>query len=228
MVKKWLPGIKMEIEYYLQQSQLSHYPERKISEFQLRIKDLEKEYKRFISKLRVLDPTCKHHPWSPRAYTRKRADNTTLKTQCCDWLEESRGSGSGVEAAVAYKSSSNEREDPISQPEGKHNPTVERSEPVCGDQDLPLSFDRTRLAMAVAGFPGRGLSLSTPNPGLPNLSGSLLGHGRTPGTTPSATGVHGGERESAHLGPGTDTTERLPEMRGLVGLGCYSSSDEDT
>ncbi|KAG7260118.1 hypothetical protein CRUP_031401 [Coryphaenoides rupestris] len=33
-----------------QQSQLSHYPQRKISEFQLRIKDLEKEYKRFITK----------------------------------------------------------------------------------------------------------------------------------------------------------------------------------
>ena len=112
-VKKWIPSIKNEIEYYLQvsemllmcktcsaemvsnggeflkfpyiqslmflsfpsqQSQLSHYPERKIAEFQLHIEALEKEYKSFISKLRVLDPSCKHKPWTPRAYCKRRAD----------------------------------------------------------------------------------------------------------------------------------------------------------
>ncbi|XP_076578485.1 uncharacterized protein LOC143314975 isoform X3 [Chaetodon auriga] len=73
-VKKWIPSIKNEIEYYLQQSQLSHYPERKIAEFQLHIEALEKEYKSFISKLRALDPSCKHKPWTPRAYCKRRAD----------------------------------------------------------------------------------------------------------------------------------------------------------
>ncbi|XP_012721779.2 uncharacterized protein si:dkey-86e18.1 isoform X2 [Fundulus heteroclitus] len=73
-VKKWIPSIKSEIEYYLQQSQLPHYPERKIAEFQLRIEALEKEYKSFIAKLRVLDPTCKHKPWTPRAYSKRRAE----------------------------------------------------------------------------------------------------------------------------------------------------------
>lgn len=104
-VKKWIPSIKNEIEYYLQvselliqrwflrtlnsrpkvercllwsfpsqQSQLSHYPERKIAQFQLHIETLEREYKSFIAKLRVLDPSCKHKPWTPRAYCKRRAD----------------------------------------------------------------------------------------------------------------------------------------------------------
>uniref|UniRef100_A0A8C3G172 Si:dkey-86e18.1 n=1 Tax=Cyclopterus lumpus TaxID=8103 RepID=A0A8C3G172_CYCLU len=70
-LKKWIPSIKKEIEYYLQQSQLSHYPERKIAEFQLRMEALEREYKRFTTKLRVVDPACKHKPWTPRAYCKK-------------------------------------------------------------------------------------------------------------------------------------------------------------
>lgn len=63
-----------------QQSQLSHYPERKIEEFQLRIEALEKEYKLFIAKLRVLDPSCKHEPWTPRVYCKRRAD--TQESPC--------------------------------------------------------------------------------------------------------------------------------------------------
>ena len=59
-----------------QQSQLSHYPERKIAEFQFCIEGLEKEYKRFLSKLRALDPSCKHQPWTPRAYAKRRGDPT--------------------------------------------------------------------------------------------------------------------------------------------------------
>lgn len=57
-----------------QQSQLAHYPERKIEEFQLKMEALEREYKRFVTKLRVLDPTCKHKPWTLRAYCKRRAD----------------------------------------------------------------------------------------------------------------------------------------------------------
>lgn len=58
-----------------QQSQLSHYPERKITEFQQNIDALEKEYKKFIAKLRVLDPSCKHKPWTPRPYCKRRGDS---------------------------------------------------------------------------------------------------------------------------------------------------------
>lgn len=59
---------------FFQQSQLTHYPERKIAEFQQQIEALEKEYKRFVTKLRVLDPSCKHKPWTPRSYSKRRAD----------------------------------------------------------------------------------------------------------------------------------------------------------
>ncbi|XP_008305459.1 uncharacterized protein LOC103376744 isoform X2 [Cynoglossus semilaevis] len=73
-VKKWIPSIKNDIEYYLQQSQLSHYPERKIAEFQQNIEALEKEYKKFITKLRVFDPSCKHKPWTARPYSKRRTE----------------------------------------------------------------------------------------------------------------------------------------------------------
>lgn len=78
-VKKWIPTIKKEIEYYLEQSQLSHYSERKIQEFQEHIEKLRKEYRHYLWKLRQLDPSCKEHPWKPRGYTRKRQTAETLK-----------------------------------------------------------------------------------------------------------------------------------------------------
>ncbi|KAJ3599405.1 hypothetical protein NHX12_033368 [Muraenolepis orangiensis] len=269
-VKKWIPSIKSEIEYYLQQSQLAHYPERKITEFQLCIQDLEIEYKRFVTKLRALDPTCKRQPWTPRAYSRKRADtqdslpSTTIKKQRCGWLDDKLVSVSGVERVLASKigsakSLSNEGEDHISQSEAKPNPILEHPESACVDQDLPLSFNPTRLAMAVAGFRGpvtqSGASHTTQKlcwalqSGLPNLSGSLLGQSlRTP--TTGATGVHETLSEFADrpavivnmatLGSGTETKERPLETLGgnggqaektghvLLGLSCYSSSDEES
>uniref|UniRef100_UPI00398F2A20 uncharacterized protein n=1 Tax=Pristiophorus japonicus TaxID=55135 RepID=UPI00398F2A20 len=79
-VKKWIPSIKTEIEYYLQQSQLCHYSERKIKEFQDHIEELQKEYQRYLWKLRRLDPSHKEHPWKPRAYTRKRPPNLATQT----------------------------------------------------------------------------------------------------------------------------------------------------
>ncbi|XP_076134083.1 uncharacterized protein LOC143116692 isoform X3 [Alosa pseudoharengus] len=81
-VRKWMPSIKDEIEYYLQQSQLSHYPERKIAEFKLHIEELEREYKRFLNKLRALDPSHKHHPWTPRAYAKRRLDTPDAPDDC--------------------------------------------------------------------------------------------------------------------------------------------------
>ncbi|CAL8254716.1 unnamed protein product [Merluccius merluccius] len=240
-VKKWIPSIKSEIEYYLQQSQLTHYPERKIADFHLCIKELENEYKRFITKLRALDPTCKHQPWTPRAYSRKRdARDPQVPTTTSQFVILDLANKIGSTKSLL----SNEREDHISQPEAKLNPILQRSEPVCVDQDLPLSFDRTRLAVAVAGFRGPvtqsgAASHTTQNlnralrSGLPNLSSSLPGQsltmGQSPRTMGRSTGVHGTARESADdrpaavanaqiasLGSGTETTERLPEtLRGI-------------
>ncbi|XP_043941462.1 uncharacterized protein LOC122813283 isoform X1 [Protopterus annectens] len=78
-IKKWIPNIKNEIEYYLEQSQLLHYSERKIQEFQVYIEKLRKEYRRYLWKLRQLDPLYKEHPWKPRGYTRKRQTVQTMK-----------------------------------------------------------------------------------------------------------------------------------------------------
>lgn len=72
-----LHAFKVDIRcvcFPFQQSQLSHYPERKIAEFQLKIEALEREYKSFIAKLRVFDPSCKNKPWSPRGYCKRRAE----------------------------------------------------------------------------------------------------------------------------------------------------------
>ncbi|XP_069794604.1 uncharacterized protein [Narcine bancroftii] len=95
-VKKWIPSIKSEIEYYLQQSQLSHYSERKIEEFQDHIEELQKEYRCYLWKLRRLDPSHKEHPWKPRAYTRKKSPTIkqqatlhSLKQPCMPQSEES-------------------------------------------------------------------------------------------------------------------------------------------
>ncbi|XP_043941463.1 uncharacterized protein LOC122813283 isoform X2 [Protopterus annectens] len=61
------------------QSQLLHYSERKIQEFQVYIEKLRKEYRRYLWKLRQLDPLYKEHPWKPRGYTRKRQTVQTMK-----------------------------------------------------------------------------------------------------------------------------------------------------
>ncbi|XP_043075051.1 uncharacterized protein si:dkey-86e18.1 isoform X2 [Puntigrus tetrazona] len=154
-VKKWMPSIKKEIEYYLQQSQLSHYPERKIDEFRRHIEDLETEYKRFLKKLRSLDPTCKHKPWEPRAYAKRRQDpvsnQNTSKKLCLH----------GPSSPCREEEDVNEDIDP--EKAGNHIPqtviiqelhaqsapaTAQAPEPP--DQDLPLRFDQSRLAVAVA------------------------------------------------------------------------------
>uniref|UniRef100_A0A673A0G6 Uncharacterized LOC115418716 n=1 Tax=Sphaeramia orbicularis TaxID=375764 RepID=A0A673A0G6_9TELE len=195
-VKKWIPSIKNEIEYYLQQSQLSHYPERKIAEFQLHIEALEKEYKRFITKLRVLDPSCKHKPWTPRAYCKRRADqqdspctvkiprhseihddNTQLRAGKSDLAKSWTGS---------HQTSTSERHKVLSQSDTRFPTHIPSSSvTLCTeDQDQPLSFDKTRLAVAAAAFRGSSVHLGSSQAqslaqvlqsGLPNLVNSASG-----------------------------------------------------
>ncbi|XP_034438817.1 uncharacterized protein si:dkey-86e18.1 isoform X1 [Hippoglossus hippoglossus] len=272
-VTKWIPSIKNEIEYYLQQSQLSHYPERKIAEFQLRIEALEKEYKRFIAKLRALDPSCKHKPWTPRGYCKRRAETQASQgTGRCVTVKNPRRSDShddssqwsGAEPDLAssrtgcHQTSATEREGPLRYSEARRqtpvptNPRSETSETVCADQDQPLSFDRTRLAVATAAFRGPSVQLSSSRTqslarvlqsGLPNLSNSLSGQTfssqnrdteRDVGTTEGlvfglkgAVQQHKSECEAAERKPekssNSCTTE---ESTGhVLGLDCYSSSD---
>ncbi|XP_008275678.1 uncharacterized protein LOC103354166 [Stegastes partitus] len=194
-VKKWIPSIKNEIEYYLQQSQLSHYPERKIAEFQLHIEALEKEYKRFISKLRVLDPSCKHKPWAPRAYLKRRTDTQDCSSnvknprpcESHDGSSQWSQSESDLASSGAGSFKSSNTKIPFNFSETRFqtllptNPGSEISEDACAVQDQPLAFDRTRLAVAAAAFRGPSTQISSSQTqnlarllqaGLPNLNNS--------------------------------------------------------
>ncbi|XP_061593033.1 uncharacterized protein si:dkey-86e18.1 [Cololabis saira] len=260
-VKKWIPSIKNEIEYYLQQSQLSHYPERKIAEFQLLIENLEKEYKSFLAKLRSLDPSCKHKPWTPRAYCKRRADEqispsivkTPRLSEPFDGLGHWGGGRTGCfkssvpEGACTFSDTSFQTLDPICK-------DSKSSQVVSSAQDQPLSFDSTRLAVATAAFRGSPNQLNTSETqsfarvlqsGLPNLSHSTWSQrsssqtrhieesdGAVKSSVVDSTAAQenksdceaGGRVSGKPLDCGT-TEERTVH---ILGLDCYSSSDEDT
>ncbi|KAM9385288.1 uncharacterized protein KZ484_006852 [Pholidichthys leucotaenia] len=257
-VKKWIPSIKNEIEYYLQQSQLSHYPERKIAEFQLHIEALEKEYKSFITKLRVLDPSNKHKPWTPRAYCKRRADKRDSPTivknprPCDSHNGRSQQSETATNFASTWTESFSSSASTFS--EGKLQTFIptsmssETSEPACAVQDQPLSFDGTRLAVAAAAFRGPSAQLSSSQSqrlakmlqaGLPNLNnfssesrdkmknnetldGLVVGQNAV---VHSKTSVDGAADWVPEQSSSTETTEERTAH--VLGLGCYSSSDED-
>uniref|UniRef100_A0A8C2ZG12 Uncharacterized protein n=1 Tax=Cyclopterus lumpus TaxID=8103 RepID=A0A8C2ZG12_CYCLU len=169
-LKKWIPSIKKEIEYYLQQSQLSHYPERKIAEFQL-----------------LVDPACKHKPWTPLSVLQEVPGHRSVKPPL------------GVQTLV---------------------PADPNSEAACADQDRPLTFDHARLAVAAAAFrgppPPRGSAQTRSlarvlHSGLPNLSNAAAR------LTILGSAV-------AQKGAAEDREERTGHV---LGLDCYSSSDEE-
>ncbi|XP_075895394.1 uncharacterized protein LOC142897162 isoform X2 [Nelusetta ayraudi] len=162
-VKKWIPSIQKEIEYCLQ-SQLTHYPERKIAEFQLQIEALEKEYKRFVAKLRVLDPSCKHKPWTPRSYSKRRADTqdptgvAKVPRPCESNSAEPQPSGGKSDFSSRWTESHSTEPLCLSHSSFQTPLSTDHvSAPLsvtCVDQDQPLSFDNTRLAVATAAFRG--------------------------------------------------------------------------
>ncbi|XP_039984784.1 uncharacterized protein si:dkey-86e18.1 isoform X2 [Xiphias gladius] len=267
-VKKWIPSIKNDIEYYLQ-SQLSHYPERKIAEFQLHIEALEKEYKSFIAKLRVLDASCEHKPWTPRAYCKRRAETqvspSIVKIPRRGESHEDSSQWSGLESDLAsswtgsHKTSATGRQRPLRYSETRFqtplptNLMSETSEAVCADQDQPLSFDRTRLAVAAAAFRGLSVQLGSSQTqsiarvlqsGLPNLNNSPSGQifssqskerEKHEGTT---MGLVAGQKDAVQECEDGEAAERIPEKSSntskteertghILRLDCYSSSDED-
>ena len=92
-VKKWIPSIKKELDYYLEQlsgARQHQYPENKIKDFEEKVQFLEKEYKRFVQKVFKLDPQTSGVPWQPRAYVSKRkaADMITEKGSECSKGED--------------------------------------------------------------------------------------------------------------------------------------------
>uniref|UniRef100_A0A3Q3DKM2 Si:dkey-86e18.1 n=1 Tax=Hippocampus comes TaxID=109280 RepID=A0A3Q3DKM2_HIPCM len=186
-----------------QQSQLAHYPERKIEEFQLKMEALEREYKRFVTKLRVLDPTCKHKPWTLRAYCKRRADVPEYSSI----VKKSKVST----AAFSHSEPSL----PASMP------TVEV---VSKNQDQPLNFDRTRLAIVAAAFRAasdhQGVS-QTQNLAR-TLQRSLLNLGNMAAEVSSVVGQKEAAEESAQR------TAAKSSRGHVLGLDCYSSSGEES
>ncbi|XP_028260016.1 uncharacterized protein LOC114434809 isoform X2 [Parambassis ranga] len=236
-----------EIEYYLQQSQLSHYPERKIAEFQLHIETLEKEYKRFITKLRVLDPSCTHKPWTPRAYCKRRADtqDSSGMVKIARHSESQDGSSQNRSQTSCYKTSTTEGALDFSENLLPTNTVSETSEVVCAAQDQPLSFDHTRLAVAAAAFRGPSVLLTSSSTqslarvlqaGLPNLNNYTR-------KQTSSLQVHDKDDNARALkhpaveqkGTVEETVSETIEEKSIekrsshvLGLECYSSSDEDS
>lgn len=103
----------------------------------------------------------------------------------------------------------------------------------CTDQDQPLSFDNTRLAVATAAFRGplaqRGSSqmqnlARVLQSSLPNLSDSSLKQTFSAQSRDRGTGVEAEERI-----PGKPSSSATAEERTghVLGLDCYSSSDEE-
>ncbi|KAA0708824.1 hypothetical protein E1301_Tti018460 [Triplophysa tibetana] len=227
-VKKWIPRIKKEIEYYLQicielfipisqQSQLSHYPERKIDEFHQHIEGLQREYKRYLNKLRFLDPTCKTTPWKPRLYTRRRQEphnsQNTSKRACHNSL-------SSLSRSEDFNGNTNP--DATEQPTSHANVLPALSTPITTQdsdlpgQDLPLCFDQTRLGVAVASSrvalvgqkQDTGRLTRVLLSGLPNLQ-----------SLPLARKIATEKQKPSNA--------ESPCNKNILGLGCYSSSSDE-
>ncbi|XP_020631412.1 uncharacterized protein LOC110068375 isoform X2 [Orbicella faveolata] len=82
-VKRWIPGIKREMDYYLDLSgaRQHRYPDTKIKEFENKVEELENEYKRFVRKVYELDPSTTGVPWQPRGYVSKRKNLENSQTE---------------------------------------------------------------------------------------------------------------------------------------------------
>ncbi|CAL1540333.1 unnamed protein product [Lymnaea stagnalis] len=89
-VKKWLPSIMRDIEFYVTQMEVSCYPKRQIEEFERRIDNLRGEYKAFVRKIRQLEPESELTPWSDKPYVGKQR-KLELKSfqEDCDPVESS-------------------------------------------------------------------------------------------------------------------------------------------
>ncbi|XP_066548326.1 uncharacterized protein LOC136714630 [Amia ocellicauda] len=231
-VKKWIPSIKNEIEYYLQQSQLSHYPERKIAEFQRHVEDLGQEYKRFLRKLRALDPSCRHQPWTLRGYSKRRrlTDGSGCRSQTeCEGVKTLLTPILSESAEPAGEESDSETDldgTVAGDPPPEVSPARPGPDPApdLPGQDRPLSFDLRKMPLKFTGRPAgpgeenadslaRVLFL-----GLPNLRGSSAARAVETHNAPP------GEKEGSDPSAARPPTEPRPHV---LGLDCYSSSEDD-
>ncbi|XP_073449964.1 uncharacterized protein [Aquarana catesbeiana] len=220
-VKKWIPSIKNEIEYYLEQSQLSHYSERKIGEFEGKIEALKKEYQSYLWKLRRLDPSCKDHPWKPRGYTRKR----TADGKVPSWVDtDETNSGKLLYTPVLSKKAKEEHRSDSEEeaPEERVNKLQPPSPaPACIDpevQDAPLLFNNAKSQPR--DIWGRSAYNTGGGETAKKLKDILMSGCPQQNVPNSANNL-----EEAAGGGDPHTSGR---SKGLIGLDCYSSSDEES
>ncbi|XP_063795337.1 uncharacterized protein LOC134957392 [Pseudophryne corroboree] len=213
-VKKWIPSIKSEIEYYLEQSHLIHYSDRKIQEFQEKIEALKKEYQSHLWKLRRLDPSCKEHPWKPRGYTRKRAADGKAPS----WIESGEHtSGKLLCLPVLSDTASKEKSDSEEEISGIGEETPVPLDLRCADppvQDAPLVFN----------------SRNSHPKHLWQRSPYNTGGDTTDKLKEILLSSHPGQNDFTSPGNGLEnrTEDTAGKTRGLLGVDCYSSSEEDT
>jgi len=146
-VKQWIPGIKREIDYCLDQisgARQHRYPDTKIKEFERKVEELEKEYKRFVNKVYELDPSTKVTgvPWQPRGYVSKRkmkgsmANEGKLKKICTPILDKEcqdkgqgdatieNGSNTGDKNSIARSQEIEARDFSVASEANKDNPGI--------------------------------------------------------------------------------------------------------
>ncbi|XP_054710946.1 uncharacterized protein LOC129220539 [Uloborus diversus] len=74
-IQKWIPSIKKDIDFYLKKSKVTCYSDQQIEDCNLKIVQLEKEFKAFIRKIKKLTPgVLDVIPWTSRPYKRKKLD----------------------------------------------------------------------------------------------------------------------------------------------------------
>ncbi|XP_073400682.1 uncharacterized protein [Dendrobates tinctorius] len=216
-IRRWIPSIKSDMEYYLEQSQLIHYSDRKIEEFQEKLETLKKEYQSHLWKLRRLDPSCKEHPWKLRGYTRKR----TVDGKVPSWVK----SGERPGDALLSTALSDNIDEELSNPEEEDDrSSTKESEAAVLDlaninpqgQDEPLQFSNVNSHPKDIWLRS---SYNTGGDAVNKLKDILLSKQTEPKGN-SAAGKSMVNRTQDQAAGGGDS-------KGILGLNCYSSSEDD-
>lgn len=174
---------------------------------------------------------------------------TDKKSLCSSSREDKWSEGESNSASNwtdCCKSAPTDEQDPLNHSKTRFQtpaPTYhisETSEAVSGDQDQPLSFDRTRLAVAAAAFRGPSVQLGSSQTqtlarvlqsGLPNLSNcapeQTLQSRYTETNEGASSGVGKEQKSNCEEAESSDTRTTEEQTGHVLGLDCYSSSDED-
>ena len=92
-VRKWIPSIKKDLDYYLRQlsgARMHEYPPSKIEEFEQKVKYLEQNHKMFVKKVLELDSNQSGIPWEPKVYISKRKIDASRNSEEGKYESESK------------------------------------------------------------------------------------------------------------------------------------------